>query len=138
MRALYVLVLCAALMIYAGNIFAQSDEICCTWINTKYEASDRPEKMIFNYDGTFATYKEKEAIDPIMRGIFQIEAKWKDSEGIVWYKIKMIDIYGVKHNLVRITKAGESLEFVRKPYAYPDTIDKEASNYSTYSRTLLK
>lgn len=138
MRSFYVLVLCASLLFYAGGTFPQSDEICCTWINTNYEASARPEKMIFNYDGTFETYKSKEAIDPIMRGVFQIDEKWTDSAGTVWYKIKMIDMYGTKHNLIRISKKGENLEFVRKLYDYPDAIDKDASDYSTYSRTLLK
>lgn len=138
MRSLFVMVLCASLLFYAGDTFPQSDEICCTWINTEYESSVQPAKMIFNYDGTFETYPSKDAIDTIMRGVFLIDEKWKDSDGVVWYKVKMIDMHGAKYNLVRISNEGDSLEFVNKPHKYPNAIDKDASNYSTYSRTFLK
>lgn len=138
MKPLFVLILCASLLFYAGDTFPQSDEICCTWINTEYVSSDRPQKIIFNYDGTFATYKSKETKDPIMRGVFQIDKKWADSNGIVWYNIKMMEMYGTKHILVRISMEGESLEFVSKSYDYPDEIDEDTSNYSNYSRMSLK
>jgi hypothetical protein len=52
MRAFLAFVVCTALLLYPAEIFAQSDEICCTWINTEYASGDRPQKMIFNYDGT--------------------------------------------------------------------------------------
>ncbi len=138
MKSILLIALCASLVLYAGDTFPQSDEICCTWINTQYEPSERPQKMIFNYDGTFESYRSKQALDPILRGVFQIVAKWTDAEGSIWYKIKMFDKYGTKHNLVRISKDGDKLEFVRKTYDYPETIDRDASNYSTYSRTVLK
>lgn len=138
MRSLCLFVLCAFILFYAGDIFSQSDEICCTWVNTQYESGERPQKMIFNYDGTFETYTSKAAQDPIIRGVFQIDTKWTDSDGIIWYKLKMIDMYGTTHSLVRISKEGENIEFVRQPYAYPDAIDTDASSYRTYSRTLVK
>jgi hypothetical protein len=94
--------------------------------------------MIFNYDGTFETYSSKESIDPIMRGVFQIDEKWEDAEGDIWYKIKMIDMYGENYHLMRISEGGENLEFVRKPYKYPELIKKEASGYSNYSVMHLK
>jgi hypothetical protein len=125
-------------LLYAGDVFPQSDEICCTWINTDYTSSERPQKMIFNYDGTFETYRSKETQNPIIRGVFQIDQKWTDTEGSIWYKIKMFDMYGTQHNLVRIDKDGDKLEFMRKPHAYPESIDSDASNYSAYSRTVLK
>lgn len=138
MRFFLAMILCASLLVYAGNTFPQSDEICCTWINTEYDSNVQPQKMIFNYDGTFGTYPSKDATDPIMRGVFLIDKKWKDGDGVVWYKIKTIDMYGAKYHLMRISKEGESLEFIRKPHGYPDAIQKDASNYSTYSRTVLK
>lgn len=73
-----------------------------------------------------------------MRGVFQIDKEWADSNGIVWYNIKMMDMYGTKHILVRISMEGESFEFVSKSYDYPDAIDKDTSNYSNYSRMSLK
>lgn len=138
MRSLFIIALCASLLLYAGDAFPQSDEICCTWVNPKYEANEWPQKMIFNYDGTFETYKLKDAIDPILRGVFQIEDKWTDTEGGIWYKIKMFDMYGTNHNLVRISKEGDNIEFVRQTYDYPEKIDKETSDYRTYSRSPLK
>lgn len=139
MRTISVIVICASLLLCAGVSYSQqSEEICCTWTNTKYEANERPSKVIFNYDGTYATYPSKDSTDPTTRGVFQIDAKWKDTKGVTWYKIKMVDIYGANYNLLRISKEGQSLEFVSKPYEYPDTLSQEASGYSIYSRTVLK
>jgi hypothetical protein len=135
MRAVLVGVIFAALLVYTAEPFAQSDEICCTWINTEYTAGDRPQKMVFNYDGTFETFKSKEAVDPLMRGVYQIVQKWIDAEGLIWYKVKLFDMYGTKHQLARINQKGDNLEFVHKPYEYPTTIDHQHQNYSTYSRS---
>lgn len=139
MKTISVIAICAFLLLCAGVSYPQqSEEICCTWTNTKYEASERPQKVIFNYDGTYEIYPSEDSIDPTTRGVFQIDAKWKDTKGVIWYKIKMVDMYGANYNLLRISKAGESLEFVGKPFKYPDTINREASGYSIYSRTVLK
>lgn len=135
MRAFLAFVVCTALLLYPAEIFAQSDEICCTWINTEYASGDRPQKMIFNYDGTFETYSSKEAVDPTMRGVYQIVQKWTDAEGLIWYKVKMFDMYGAMHQLARINQKGDNLEFVQKPYEYPEAIDHKDLNYSTYSRS---
>ena len=138
MRFIFVLAICASLLLYAGGAYPQSDEICCTWVNTEYEAKERPQKMILNYDGTFEVYPSQDSIDPTVRGTFQIEDKWKDSEDIIWYKVKMTDMSGAKFHLMRIRDGGENLEFVRKQYRYPDAINTDVSNYSSYSRTELK
>ena len=138
MRLLIVLAICTSLLLYAGETYPQSDEICCTWVNTEYEAQERPQKMIFNFDGTFEVYPEQDSIEPIIRGTFQIEKKWKDPEGVIWYKVKMTDRSGAKFHLMRIMDDGENMEFVHKQYRYPDAIIKDASNYSNYSRTMLK
>ena len=58
MRVLFVAVLCISLMFYAGEAFSESDEICCTWVNTKYVSGDRPQKLMLNFDGTFITYRD--------------------------------------------------------------------------------
>jgi hypothetical protein len=134
MRAFLAFVICSSLLLYPADTFSQSDEICCTWINMAYASGDRPPKMIFNYDGTYETYRSKEAADPIMRGVYQIVQKWTDADGVIWYKVKMFDMYGTKHQLTRISPKGDSLEFVQKPYEYPKTIDHKDQNYSTYSR----
>ena len=135
MRAFLAFVICTALLLYPADSFAQPDEICCTWINTAYTSGDRPQKMIFNYDGTFETYRSKEAVDPIMRGIYQIVQKWTDAEGLIWYKVKLFDMYGTQHQLARINQSGDNLEFVQKRYEYPQAIDHADQNYSVYSKS---
>jgi hypothetical protein len=137
MRSLFVIALCTSILLHAVISYPQqSDEICCTWKNTKYQTNARPQKVIFNYDGTFATYPSKDSTDPTARGLFQIDAKWRDLKGGIWYKLKMMDMYGANYTLLRITKDGDSLEYVGKPYEYPETISQEASGYRSYSRTL--
>jgi hypothetical protein len=36
MRVLFVTASCLSLLFYAGKTFAETDEICCNWVNTKY------------------------------------------------------------------------------------------------------
>jgi hypothetical protein len=138
MRALFITALCISLMLYAGMTFAESDEICCTWVNAKYVSGTRPQKLILNCDGTFATYKTKATTDVISRGVFQIVKKWKDSEENIWYQIKMQDLkYGTKYKLARISKGGDKLEFVCKSDKYPAEIDKNEPDYCNYMRASI-
>jgi hypothetical protein len=133
MRSLLVIAVCASLCLFSGVSYPQPpDEICCTWTNAKYEASERPQKVIFNYDGTFADLPfQRFKRSKHARGVFQIDAKWKDPQGGIWYKLKMMDMYGPNYTLLRITKEGDSLEFVGEAYTdTPETISREASSYS--------
>ena len=75
MRVLSIVALCISLMIYAGQSFSGSEEICCTWLNTNYVSGDRPQKLMINFDGTFETYKTKTSTDALERGMFQIVKK---------------------------------------------------------------
>ena len=135
MRVLFVAALCISLMFYAGTTFAESDEICCNWVNTKYVSGSRPQKLIYNHDGTFATYETKTGTDADERGMFQIIKKWKDSEENSWYQIKMQGLkYGTKYKLATISKDGDKLEFVCKSDKFPDEIDENAADYCNYMR----
>lgn len=135
MRVLFIVALCISLLFYAGQSFSESDEICCTWVNTKYVSSDRPQKLIFNFDGTYATYGTQKSTDALRRGMFQIVKKWKDSEENIWYQIKMQDPkYGTRYKLARVTKDGDKLEFVCKSDKYPAEIDKNEPDYCNYLR----
>ncbi len=80
MRTLIIIALCLSLVFYAGKTFAESDEILCTWVNTKYVSGDPPQKLIFAFDGTFMTYNTTTSTKTLQRGTFQIIKKWKDSE----------------------------------------------------------
>lgn len=135
MRPIAFIVLCTSLLLVASLAFSQSEEICFSWVNKTYASDEQPQKIIFNYDGTFATYKLKNERDPVIRGIFQVAEQWKDSEGIIWYKLKVMDMYGAERYLVRISEEGERLEFVHNPYEYPEKIEEKASSYCTYTRT---
>ena len=118
-----------------GGALSESDEICCTWITTKFVSGDRPQKLIINFDGTFVTYKTKTSTDALERGMFQIVEKWKDSEENIWYKIRMQGLnYGTKYKLATISKDGNKLEFVCKPDKYSAEIDKNDPNYCNYIR----
>jgi len=135
MRHFTFIALITSLVLVASLAFSQSsNEICYPWINKSYASDEQPQKIIFNYDGTFETYKQKDAKDTILRGTFQVAEQWKDSEGIIWYKLKVVDMFGAEFYLVRISKAGERLEFVHQPSAYPERIEEQDSSYCTYMR----
>ncbi len=135
MKVLFVAAICISLMFFAGEAFSESDEICCTWVNTKYVSGDRPQKLMFNFDGTFVTYNTKTSTEALQWGTFQIVKKWKDSEENIWYKIKMYGLkYGMKYKLATISKAGDKLEFVCKPDKYPTEINKNEPDYCNYVR----
>ena len=135
MRPLLSIVFCTAVMLAASLAFAQTDDICSIWVNQDYASDKQPPKIIFNYDGTVETYPSQDAKDPISRGIFQVVEQWSDAQGVAWYKLKMIDMYGTELYLVRITKEGGRLEFVHQPYEYPQKIDETEASYCTYTRT---
>jgi len=135
MRVLFIAAFCISLMFYAGQSFSESDEICSTWINTKYVSIDRPQKLIFNFDGTYATYGTEKSTDALRRGMFQVVKKWKDSDENIWYQIKLHDPkYGKKYKLARVSKDGHKLEFVCKSDKFPAEIDKNEPDYCTYLR----
>jgi hypothetical protein len=135
MKVLFVAAICISLMFYAGEAFSESDEICYTWVNTKYVSGDRPQKIILSDDGQFVTYKTKTSTDALERGMFQVIKKWKDSEENIWYKIKMQGLkYGTKYKLATISKDGNKLEFVCKSDKYPAEIDKNEPDYCNYMR----
>jgi hypothetical protein len=138
MKVLFVAAICISLMFYAGEAFSESDEICYTWVNTKYVSGDRPQKIILSDDGQFVTYKTKTSTDALERGMFQIVKKWKDSEENIWYKIKMQGLkYGTKYKLATISKGGDKLEFVCKSDKYPTEIDKNEPDYCNYVRASI-
>jgi hypothetical protein len=138
MRVLFIAALCISLMFYAGETFAESDEICCNWVNTNYVSGDRPQKLMFNFDGTFVTYNTKTSTEALQRGTFQIVKKWKDSEENIWYKIKMQNPkYGTKYKLAKVSNDGDKLEFVCKSDKYPAEIDKNEPEYCNYLRASI-
>jgi hypothetical protein len=138
MRVLLIAAICISFVLFAGETFSESDEICCTWVNTKYESGTPPQKLMFNYDGTFATYITENSAEALSRGMFQIVEKWNDSEGYIWYKIMMQDpAHGKKYKLARISQNGNKLEFVCKSDKYPARINSNEPDYCNYLRASM-
>ncbi len=135
MKVLFVTAICISIVFYAGEAFSESDEICGTWINTKYVSGNRPQKLILSYDGGFVTYGTITSIEALQRGAFQIIKKWKDSEENILYQIKMHDPkIETRYKFARISKDGDKLEFVCKSDSFPDEIDKNDPDYCNYTR----
>ena len=133
MRVLFAAALCISFVFYAGLSLSESDEICCTWLNTNYVSGERPQKLMLNFDGTFVTYKTETSTVALERGMFQIVKKWKDSEENIWYQIKMQGLkYGTKYKLARVSKVGDKLEFVCKLDKFPAEINKNEPDYCNY------
>jgi hypothetical protein len=135
MKKLFLLALCSSLLIFATNSYSGSDEICCTWVNTNYTSGDPPQKLIFHFDGTFACYDTQKTSDALKRGTYSIDEKWQDSEGNIWYKIKMREpMSKTKYQLAKISDDGKILEFICKTDKYPATISLEDEAYCKYNR----
>jgi hypothetical protein len=133
MRTLLITAICISLVFYAGMSYSKTDELCCVWVNAKYESGNKPQKLIFNYDGMYATYGAKNSTGALQQGMFQIVWKWQDSEGNIWYRIKMQDPkYGTKYKLARISKNGDKLEFTCKSEKYPTEINVNNPDYCLY------
>ena len=79
-----------AMAIFLSIIFSplvslsDTEKICCTWSNLRYLDGNFPQKIEFNYDGTFATYKYSSSMDATSRGTYQITKKWSDSKGYIY------------------------------------------------------
>jgi hypothetical protein len=138
MKVLYAVIICVSLVCIAIHGLAESDKLCRTWVNTAYASPERPQKLIFNYDGTFETYPTTASMDPLMRGVYQIVEKWEDSKGVGWYKIKMIDMYGTTYQLAKVDKEGDRLELVRRPDGYPLVIEADMPDYCVYTRRSIE
>jgi len=135
MKKLLLLALCSSLLIFATNSYSGSDEICCTWVNANYTSGGPPQKLIFNFDGTFASYTTKNTNDALKRGMFSIAKKWQDSEGNIWYQIKMIDPKSeARYKLAKISDDGKVLEFTCKTDKYPADISSKDTDYCKYHR----
>ena len=135
MKILLLLALCSSLLIFATNSYSESDEICCTWVNTNYTSGNPPQKLIFSFDGTFASYNTKNTNDALKRGMYSIAKKWQDSDGNIWYQIKMQDPNSeTRYKLAKISDDGKVLEFICKTDKYPVDISSEDTAYCKYNR----
>jgi hypothetical protein len=135
MRRLLLVIICLSLILLTVESLAGSDEICYTWINSEYSSGNPPQKLVFNYDGTFASYAKSVSNDAFRRGMFTITKKWKDSEGNIWYQIRMHDPQAVtRYKLAKISHDGKLLEFICKTDKYPLKMSSADADYCKYNR----
>jgi hypothetical protein len=118
-----------------------TEEMYGTWIN-KHGA---PTKSV-SFAGGFKNYVVVAGADRIFNeGTEEIESKWKDAEGNLWYKsygtITSGTWAGMKfQTLLRISKSGTVREWVNSlvidfdPKSYPPKIDSEDPDYKIFTR----
>ncbi len=67
--------------------------------------------------------------------MYSIAQKWEDSEGNIWYQIKMQDPKSeTRYKLAKISDNGRILEFVCKTNKYPADISSKDTTYCKYNR----
>ena len=114
---------------------ADSDEICCTWVNPSYTSHTPPQIQIRNADGTFADYADRESTDPLRRGTFTIMKKWRDDAGNIWYRIKrQTGSDEPRYELAKISDGGQTLELVIRHDDFPSVLDPANEGYRRYTR----
>lgn len=138
MKPFIIIAICFSLVFYAAASLSESDEICSTWFNMRYIKGQFPQKIMFHYDGTYATYLKMNSSKAFSRGMFQVTKKWTDSEGYIWYQIIMNDPkQGKKYKLAKVSQNGRKLEFVCNKKEYPSELNVNESGYCNYLRASM-
>ena len=137
MKLIIAMAIFLSIMLFSLVSLSDTDKIFCMWSNLGYLGGKFPQKIEFNYDGTYATYKYFDSLDVASRGTYQIKNKWSDSKGYVWYKIIMNDSQkGIRYQLARVDKKGSKLEFVCKKNNYPSKLNSNDTGYCRYWRVM--
>jgi hypothetical protein len=127
-----------SIIFFALVSLSESDNLFNMWSNLRYLDGNFPQKIEFNYDGTYATYKYSSSMDVTSRGTYQITKKWSDSKGYIWYQIIISDLReGKRYQLARVDKKGRKLEFVYSIDSYPPKLNPDEIGYCIYWRTTL-
>jgi len=135
MKTLLALVLGMAMLLFAATIYAEPDEICCTWVNMNYKSGGPPQKLIYHQDGTYHGYAKQDSKDAILSRTYSIIKKWKDSSGIIWYQIRWDGkLKESGYDLVKLSDNGSTLEYVTKKDECPKNINAQDPSYCKYSR----
>ena len=104
----------------------------------EYSEKGPPQKVIYNNDGTFATYPTKQSTEPCCRGTFTIMREWQDSRGNLLYEVKRSELrasgFKVVYKLIKLSDAGNAMEYVTKSDTCPKNINADDPSYCKYSR----
>jgi hypothetical protein len=124
-----------------------NEELYGTW-TSKQNVEDffHPQKIVNTADG-YKNYAKISNSVPFEEGTEQIDSKWTDTEGNIWYKTFSTVTIGVYkgyrfQSLVKISKSGTISESVSisiahqdfKPAYYPTKIDPNDSTYKIMFR----
>ena len=135
MKLVFAMVISMSIICFASVSISETDVINGLWSNRGYNDHRLPQKIEFNYDGTYATYTYLIDVDTNSRGTYQITKKWFDSKGNIWYKIIITDLkIGKIYQLTRVDKKGRKVEFNSGKYGFPSKLDPDEKGYSIYWR----
>jgi len=111
-----------------------------TWVNEDYDktpGSDPIAKYVIERDGTFDAYADTYDTSRTFFGeIITVEDKWIDSDGNIWYKMRVKDLveHLQRYELGKIHNSGTVWELISLSYEYPNELDPNHSNYRIYYR----
>ena len=135
MKFFLAMVISMSILTFTSISLPDTERIYGLWSNRLYYADDRPQKIEFNYDGTYATYKFSMDVDTNSRGTYRITKKWSDSKGNSWYKMTITDLKtGDMYLLVRVDKKGGKLESICDKHDFPSKLDPDDKGYCKYWR----
>ncbi len=138
MRIFIAMAIFLSIMLFALVSLSDTDKLFSMWSSLRYLDGNLPQKIEFNYDGTYATYKYFDSLAATSRGTYQITNKWSDSKGYVWYQIIVNDPQkGKRYQLARVDKKGRKLEFVCKKDNYPSKLESDDTGYCRYWRVTM-
>ena len=137
-----------AVLIFIGNyasgddnyILTENEEIYGTWVNPDYPKSNVetwfPQKIIIKPGGLYEYYSSRFDLVPGSISAFTFTAKWKDSEGNVWYRMiwKWKSEGNPRYEIGMINNSGQTWEFINSYDDYPTEIDPNNPEYHIYYR----
>ena len=135
MNRLLALALTVLVLTLPNSVFADSEELCGTWINVDLKDS-RSVKVIFKPDGKFERFRNNvDSKIPYREGTYKITEKWTDTEGNIYYKCLQSDNHGrqSKH-LCKLSQSGKIIEIVWGHNEYPAEVSPRPGFYDKYTR----
>ena len=138
MRIFIAMAIFLSIIFFAMVSLSETDKLFNMWSNLNYLDGNFPQKIEFNYDGTYATYKYAGSMDATSRGTYQITKKWSDSKGYIWYQVIISDLVeGKRYQLARVDNKGRKLEFAYNKDSYPSILNSDETGCCIYWRTTL-
>jgi hypothetical protein len=123
-----------------GKYIPKASEECYgTWINEK----GYPQKVVL-FAGGFKQYVNiADTVATYSEGTNEMENKWQDAEGNIWYRFLVTDLPGGEkfQALGRVSNSGKVYERVYaqvaefNPKNYPTRIDPKSYTYSIWFRS---